>query len=110
MCVYIYICICICIYIYIYIYTYGYAQPPYSNEGLQRVRLEQNLNRRGVEFSCPQGVELPGNVESSNLSGDNLIKNTRIIVRNHYSQIPPRKVLYPGVKSTQNGPSWAIMG
>ena len=38
------------------------------------------------------------------------IKNTRIIARNHYSQIPPRKVLYPGVKSTKNGPSWAIMG
>ena len=36
------------------------------------------------------------------------IKNTRIIARNHYSQIPARKVLYPGVKSTQNGPSWAI--
>ena len=38
------------------------------------------------------------------------IKNTRIIARSHYSQIPPRKVLYPGVKPTQNGPSWAIMG
>ena len=37
-------------------------------------------------------------------------KSTRIIARNHYSQIPARKVLYPGVKSTQNGPSWAIMG
>ena len=41
---------------------------------------------------------------------DHVYRNTRIIARNHYSQIPPRKVLYPGVKSTQNGPSWAIMG
>ena len=39
-----------------------------------------------------------------------IIENTRIIARNHYSQIPHMKVLYPGVKSTQNGPSWAIMG
>ena len=39
-----------------------------------------------------------------------LFKNTRIIARNHYSQIPHMKVLFPGVKSTHHGPSWAIMG
>ena len=37
-------------------------------------------------------------------------KNTRMIARNHYSQIPHMKVLYPGVKSAHHGPSWAIMG
>ena len=35
---------------------------------------------------------------------------TRIIARSHYSQIPPRKVLCPGVKSTHHGPSSAIIG
>ena len=62
------------------------ARPPHISQAARDV------------LSVPRAIALPLY----------LLKNTRIIARNHYSQIPPRKVLYAGVKSTQNGPSWAI--
>ena len=51
-------------------------------------------------------------IPTSRIQGevDPKLKKARIIARNHYSQIPPREMLHPGVKSTQNGPSWAILG
>ena len=71
--------------------------------GLQRATSQ---HRSWSWASPPAPVQSRGR----NTPSPPIIKNTRIIARNHYSQIPPRKNLYPGMKSTQNGQSWAHHG
>ena len=84
------------LYIHIYTYTCIYAC----------IHIHTSCVCEGSRYEGVDGTfEPPG--PSRSVSP---FKNTRIIARNHFSQIPPGKVLYPGVKSTQNGPSWAIMG
>ena len=89
--------------------------PPKENwryHGTNTWHYNQSRVNRSLAFTQPllDGAgthKLPSRLQRA--QWDKGIKSTRIIARNHYSQIPPRKLLYPGVKSTQNGPSWAIM-
>ena len=51
-----------------------YGQSPYYDSGSRRVRLKQNLNFEGWHSNVQR--EFPGIVESTNLSRDNLSRET----------------------------------